>query len=112
MISLLNLSGERTKLVCVEFLSEEGLSGETVKQSVEGTFVSGSFKFSNSAVKLQMTTWYLLRFLYCLSGDACRDLQYTTCVHVAFSSITLLFHLDERMSDFMTQDATLFLKAL
>lgn len=44
----------------------------------------------------------------CMTGDACRGLLDCTSVHVAM----LPFRLAERMSDFMTQDATLFYKAL
>lgn len=44
--------------------------------------------------------------------EACRELLYSTKVHVAFPSVMLLFRLAECTSDFMTQDATLFFKAL
>jgi len=44
--------------------------------------------------------------------EACRELLYSTSVRVTFPSVMLLLRLAECMSDFMTQDATLFYKAL
>lgn len=90
------------------FLSKVRVSGETVKQMMIFFF----FLFINI---ISVQPLYLLNLTVWIEmpvDEACRELLYSTSVRVTFPSVMLLLRLAECMSDFMTQDATLFYKAL